>query len=94
MRVVMSSPSSSSGSYGGQQPTQKKENPSVPKVPRGLRGLPRNSSSSVNNPQPSSTRSELNQLQADAAAIEQWWKDPRWKHTKRVYSGKKRENRM
>jgi Isocitrate lyase family len=28
------------------------------------------------------------QLQAEAAAIERWWAQPRWQHTKRIYSGK------
>jgi len=80
MRVVMSS-SYQTSSSSSCTTTQKKD-PSRPVIPRGLRALP----SANNNPQPLSTRSELDQLKADAAAIERWWMDPRWKHTKRVYS--------
>jgi hypothetical protein len=52
------------------------------KVPRGLRVLS-SSSSSVS----TSTSRELSDLQAEASMIEQWWQEPRWKHTKRIYSG-------
>ena len=60
---------------------QQQQPSSVPKVPRGLRNLP---------PAPTvSPTSELQRLKADAAALEAWWKDPRWNETKREYSGKK-----
>jgi hypothetical protein len=51
-----------------------------PKVPRGLRSLA--TSSSIQPP-----TNELQALQRDATDIESWWTAPRWKHTKRVYSG-------
>ena len=54
------------------------------KIPRGLRGLTITSLAGSTN-----ARSELDALQAEAASIEQWWANPRWQHTKRVYSGKK-----
>jgi hypothetical protein len=50
------------------------------KIPRGLRNLP----PQKERPSP---QSELQQLQQDAAKIERWWTNPRWKHTQRVYSG-------
>lgn len=53
----------------------------TPKVPRGLRSLPVASGLS-----PSST-GDMADLQCDAAAIERWWTEPRWKHTKRTFSG-------
>jgi hypothetical protein len=53
----------------------------LPKVPRGLRSLPIAASSS-------DSRSEYKSLQAEAARIEEWWASPRWRLTKRVYSGK------
>ena len=58
-----------------------KEDKSIPKIPRGLRALPITSGTS-------SPREELNALQQDVAAIERRFQDPRWKHTKRVYTGK------
>ncbi len=57
-----------------------------PKVPRGLRQLPITSLAG-----PTNTQSEYDALQADAASIEQWWSNPRWQHTKRVYSGKNKK---
>jgi isocitrate lyase len=33
-------------------------------------------------------RAERDELMRDIAIIEQWWRDPRWKGTKRTYSGK------
>lgn len=54
----------------------------LPKVPRGLRALPITSLASTPSP-----RSEFDRLKQEAAQIEQWWTTPRWKHTKRVYSG-------
>lgn len=68
----------SSGGYG-----RPKEDESQAKIPRGLRMLP-NAGTPRSDP-----RSELGKLQGEAAAIERWWKDPRWKHTTRIYSGKK-----
>ncbi|KAK9245686.1 isocitrate lyase [Lipomyces tetrasporus] len=29
---------------------------------------------------------EQNQFEADVAAVKKWWADPRWRHTKRVYT--------
>lgn len=58
----------------------KKNQPIVPKVPRGLRSLPVVAPSS-------DSRSDYKYLQADAAQIEEWWSSPRWRLTKRVYSG-------
>lgn len=58
-----------------------KEDKSIPKIPRGVRALP------VTNGTPS-PREELSALQQDVAAIERWFADPRWKHTKRVYAAK------
>ena len=54
----------------------------TPKIPRGLRVLGTSSSAST-------TRSADfgQQLKNEAAAIERWWSQPRWQHTKRVYSG-------
>ena len=77
MRVVnrnLSGPMSSKGTSKQQQVD------ATPKVPRGLRGLPP--------PSTVSPTSELERLKADAAALEAWWKDPRWNQTKREYSGK------
>jgi len=53
----------------------------TPKIPRGLRSL----SAPAN--QPSSNRNFGQELKAEAAAVERWWSQPRWQHTKRVYSG-------
>ena len=54
----------------------------TPKVPRGLRALP------VASGLPRSSPSgDMADLQQDVAVIERWWQDPRWKHTKRTYSG-------
>ncbi len=50
------------------------------KIPRGLRVLPPQKKKSLND--------EKSHLRQDTAAIEQWWKESRWNHTKRVYSGK------
>jgi len=58
--------------------------PSIAKIPRGLRNL-----SAARQPQhslSSTTTKELQQLKQEAAEIERWWCDKRWKHTKRVYS--------
>jgi isocitrate lyase len=54
----------------------------VAKIPRGLRVL-----DSQAKPSPSSTTSnELSSLRDEAAAIEKWWFEPRWKYTTRPYS--------
>jgi hypothetical protein len=83
MRIVSSSIINISGSAGNkQQPQQGGGNP---KIPRGLRGLPISSLAG-----PTDARSEYDALQAEAASIEQWWSNPRWQHTKRVYSGTKK----
>jgi hypothetical protein len=31
---------------------------------------------------------EMPRLQDEAASIERWWTEPRWRHTKRIYLGK------
>jgi hypothetical protein len=58
------------------------------KVPRGLRVL-----SSTRSSASTSTSRELSDLQAEASMIEQWWQEPRWKHTKRIYSGEYSQRR-
>ena len=50
------------------------------KVPRGLRGLP-------NRKHLVPALSDKEQLQQEAMAVERWWSQSRWKHTKRIYSG-------
>ena len=52
-----------------------------PKVSRGLRVLPSTSSSG------GSVKAERDALVKEIAQIEQWWRDARWKGTKRTYSG-------
>ncbi len=49
------------------------------KIPRGLRVLPP--------PKKKSVTEESTHLKQDTAAITEWWKDSRWNHTKRAYSG-------
>jgi len=49
------------------------------KISRGLRVLPSKKAQTVNE--------ENSKLQKDIASIEQWWSEPRWKYTKREYSG-------
>lgn len=73
MRIVQSSTVSTSGNQ---------KDLATPKVPRGLRSLPVASGL----PQ-SSPSGDMSDLQQDVAAIERWWMEPRWKHTKRTYSG-------
>jgi len=63
-----------------QQKQQQKPVNADPQVPRGLRSLPTAGATSLRT-------NELQDLQQDVAAIERWWKEPRWNHTKRVYSG-------
>jgi hypothetical protein len=72
----MSPPSSSSHSSNG-----KKAFPD--QIPRGLRLLRGSGGSGAL----TTTTSFGAQLQAEAAAIERWWAQPRWQHTKRIYSG-------
>jgi hypothetical protein len=52
-------------------------------IPRGLRLLQSGHGSLTK----TSSSSFGAQLQAEAAAIERWWAQPRWQHTKRIYSG-------
>ena len=53
--------------------------PISPKISRGVRVLP---------PKVKETASEEYQaLQKDIQEIEQWWKDSRWEHTTRTFSG-------
>ena len=81
MRVVNSVSIQLSGRTGTMPSSQAKKNqPIGPKIPRGLRSLP------VVTPS-SDIRSEYNDLQAEASQIEEWWSSPRWRLTKRVYSG-------
>ena len=79
MRIV----TSSVNAIAGNNAKPNNENGGA-KIPRGLRGLPITSLAGSTN-----ARSELGALQDEAASIEQWWANPRWQHTKRVYSGKK-----
>ena len=54
------------------------------RVPRGLRVLHQSTSGS------SSPSAELSDLKTEAAMIEQWWQEPRWNLTNRIYSRKSR----
>jgi hypothetical protein len=56
-----------------------KQDLATPKVPRGLRGIA--------SPSSANELTSVDTLQQEAAMIERWWSQPRWKHTKRVYSG-------
>jgi hypothetical protein len=78
MRIVNSSMTGSNTAAA-----VKPQNENDAKIPRGLRGLPITSLAGATD-----ARSEFDALQAEAARIEQWWANPRWQHTKRVYSGK------
>ena len=51
----------------------------TPGIPRGLRSLPI-ATTGDNGP----NRTEI---QSEAASVDRWWSDDRWKHTKRVYKG-------
>lgn len=67
------------------------------KVPRGLRVLNKKHTL-FGGIVPSTTlnvtvSSELQQLQQEAASMEQWWSQPRWKVTKRNYTGTLRVTR-
>lgn len=53
----------------------------TPKIPRGLRNLPIASATSGDNGPTN------NQLQNEKIAIERWWTNSRWTHTKRGYNG-------
>jgi hypothetical protein len=54
------------------------------KVPRGLRSLPAAAAA----PKAALSNQQFaSELQQEAAAVEQWWTQPRWQHTRRVYSG-------
>jgi hypothetical protein len=60
------------------------------KIPRGLRGLNKKHTlfgGTVSNKKATSVTTELQQLQQEATSIEQWWSQPRWKYTKRNYTG-------
>ena len=80
MRVVNSLTVQISGSNNMTGATNKKNQAIVPKIPRGLRSLPVVA-------QTSNVRSESMSLQAEVKEIEEWWSSPRWRLTKRVYSG-------
>ena len=80
MRIVSSSVTTIMGGNGS---NNAQKSSTDPKVPRGLRGLPIASLAGSTD-----ARSEYDTLQAEAAAIEQWWANPRFQHTQRVYSGK------
>jgi hypothetical protein len=79
MRVVNLSCSTTGRPVEAQQQSNKPPT-SASSIPRGLRGLPPTAT-----PIPSS---ELGRLREDAASLKSWWKDPRWKQTKRIYSGR------
>ena len=64
--------------------TNKQSDIAAPKVPRGLRSLPLPQQRLQ---QQETARGFGQQLQSEAAAVERWWSQPRWQHTKRVYSG-------
>lgn len=87
MRIVTSSVTTILGNNSGG--SNKTSSSTDPKVPRGLRGLPIASLAGSTD-----ARSEYDTLQAEAAAIEQWWANPRFQHTKRVYSGKRNEKKL
>ena len=55
-------------------------NQPIAKTSRGLRVLPPQKKKSVGE--------EQSHLRRDVSEVEQWWKEPRWNHTQRVYSGK------
>ncbi|KAG7371145.1 isocitrate lyase [Nitzschia inconspicua] len=80
MRIVTSTVTSIMGSSGTTS-SANKQSSTDPKVPRGLRGLPIASLAGSTD-----ARSEYDALQAEAASIEQWWANPRFQYTKRVYS--------
>lgn len=86
MRVVTSSLSG----YAAPSATGSKPKPSggggayQAKTPRGLRVLPAAATAGSSAP---SAASELGDLKAEAAALERWWKEPRWTYTTRIYSG-------
>ena len=60
---------------------------STPKVSRGLRVLSSSSTSTPNKDTTNEAKAEREALMKEIALIEQWWRDPRWKGTKRTYSG-------
>jgi len=62
---------------------------STPKVSRGLRVLPKKSSSSSSSDDDGGggeIKAEREALLTEIAQIEQWWREERWKGTKRTYS--------
>jgi hypothetical protein len=87
MRIVTSSVTTVMGSNTRNDDNKNKSSTATdPKIPRGLRGL---SSASITGS--TDARSEYDSLQAEAAEIDLWWANPRFQHTKRVYSGKKKK---
>ena len=60
-------------------PSNNKDNGSKAKVPRGHINLEDTDTTTI---------SEISILKADVDSLESWWKEPRWDHTKRNYSGK------
>ena len=64
-----------------------KEDVARPRIPRGLRTVP-TASQLATSSAPSQPQRELTELRAEASQIERWWTEARWKHTKRIYSGK------
>lgn len=63
------------------KPTTTIENANV-SVPRGHRSLVEKTELTT------TTSSEMALLKADVISLESWWKEPRWEHTKRTYSGR------
>ena len=70
-------------------PPSKKNDQFKDKIPRGLRVLlPRSSGAEATTTNGASAQQAFGaQLNQEAAAMERWWAQPRWQHTKRVYSG-------
>jgi hypothetical protein len=86
--TVMRSQNNNNNNNNNSNNSSKLSTTTDPKIPRGLRGLPISSLAGSTD-----ARSEYDTLQAEAAEIEQWWANPRFQHTKRVYSGKETKRR-
>lgn len=88
MRIVTTSASSLGGARPKDHDMVATGRSYQARVPRGLRVLSSLSSSSSSSSSSLEPQQELSELQAEAAMLEQWWKEPRWMHTKRIYSRK------
>ena len=78
MQVVITQTPTVPSSKDGASPKTSNDHDAKSSVPRGHRSL--KESDPV-------LSSEMTVLKADIASIESWWKEPRWEHTKRNYSG-------